>query len=578
MSKIQKIYEVNLSFFKKIIASFSLTEKGIIIIFIIFLFFSGLSILEKVNSLITTKVPTAGGTLTEGLIGSARFINPLLELSDSDRDLTYLIYSGLLRVNSEGELIPDLAESYSISDDGLVYSFKIRDDAYFHDGTEVTSDDVKYTIQMIQDINLRSPKRNNWLGVQVEKINNKELSFTLKQPYSPFIENTTIGILPKHIWHNATIDEFSLSIYNTEPIGSGPYMIDKIKRNSLGIPNVYELKSFKKYTLGAPFVKNLKIIFFSNEKSLYDAYVGGLIDSTSNLSLQSINNIEEINEKSEKIALPRIFGLFFNQNQAKIFLNKEIRQVLNMTVDRDRIVAQALGNYGDKITGPLPAGIINETDSDLKYDKEIAIAEAKEILLKNNWKFNEDEKVWEKVISKNETQKLAFSISTSNTPDLKIVADILKEDWSLLGIQIEIQAIDPLDLNQNVITQRNYDALLFGQVINRSLDLFAFWHSSQRNTGYNLANYTNSKVDKLLEEARQISDREKRLEKYKQVEAEIKNDTPAIFLYSPEFIYIIPDKIKGFKSGLVNNRSERFGEIYNWYIETNDIWNILISN
>ena len=87
--------------------------------------------------------------------------------------------------------------------------------------------------------------------------------------------------------------------------------------------------------------------------------------------------------------------------------------------------------------------------------------------------------------------------------------------------------------------------------------------------------YTNSKADKLLEDARQISDKEERLKKYTLFETEIKNDIPAIFIYSPEFIYILPTKVLGFKSGLINNRSERFEEVYKWYIETDKIWKFL---
>jgi len=577
MLNIKNIYKTKLAYLQKLIQSFGLTEKVIFIILSFILVISSLALLQKVNLNFITERPAHGGILNEGLVGSTRFINPLLELSDSDRDLTYLIYSGLMRATAEGDLVPDLATSYNISADGLTYTFKINPDAYFHDGEKVTADDVKYTIEMAQDLSLRSPKRNNWIGVSVEKISEDKITFRLKQPYSPFLENTTLGILPKHIWANATADEFPFSSYNIEPIGSGPYKIYKIKRNSSGIPVYYELKAFKKYTLGEPFITTLNFNFYSNEKDLTDAYLAGQIDSTSVLSLQGLDDLKDKSAvMMKKISLPRIFGVFFNQNQAKVFLNKEVRTALELTANRDRIVAEALNGYGEKITGPLPNGVLSTTPkSTIIYDKDQVIKQAQTILTKAGWKFNETDKIWEKKISKKETQKLAFSISTSNTPDLKKVAEILKEDWTLLGAQVEIQTFDPSDLNQSVIGQRKYDVLLFGEIINRSLDLFAFWHSSQRNTGYNVAMYTNSKADKLLEEARQISDKEARLKKYALFEKEIQNDVPAIFLYAPEFVCILPTKVQGFKSGLINNRSERFEEIYKWYIETDKIWNFI---
>ncbi len=580
MINISKLYRKKLNNLEKIAKSFNLTEKTIAIILSLILMISCLSLIWKINLIFVTEVPSRGGLLTEGLIGSARFINPLLELSDADRDLTYLIYSGLMRATAKGDLIVDLAESYNISDDGLTYTFKIKTDAYFHDNKKVTADDIKYTVQMAQDTNLRSPKRNNWVGVEVEKINDSEIAFHLKQPFSPFLENMTLGILPKHIWGQANTDEFSLSLYNTEPIGSGPYKINNIKKNSLGIPVTYKLKSFEKYTLGEPYITTLNFKLYSNEKDLTTAYLNGDVESTSAFSLQNLNDIKDKdknNSIAEAISLPRIFGLFFNQNQAKIFLNPVVRQALNITVDKDRIITEALNGYGKKINSPLPSGILTTSNKqNYNYNKEESINKAREILTKDGWKLNESEQVLEKKISKNETQKLAFSISTSNVSDLKKVADILKEDWALLGIQVDVQVFDPSDLNQSVISLRKYDSLLFGKIINRSLDLFAFWHSSQRNTGYNVSMYTNSKVDKLLEEARQITDKKIRLEKYAQFEVEITNDIPAIFIYTPELIYILPSKIKGFESGLINNRSERFEEIHKWYINTDKIWNFLI--
>jgi len=576
MLNIKNIYKTKSNYLEKIVRSFCLTEKTIYIILAIILATSSLSLFWKVNLHFITEVPAHGGSLSEGQIGSPRFINPLLELSDADRDLTYLVYSGLMRATAQGDLIPDLAESYTISPDGLTYTFKMRDGVYFHDGQKVTADDIEYTVAMAQDVALRSPKRTSWTGVTVNKISENEIAFELNQPYSPFLENTTLGILPKHIWNNATTDEFTFSSYNIEPIGSGPYKINLIKKSNLGIPNYYELASFSEYALGEPFISTIKFNFYSNEKALTDAYLSGEIESTSSIAPQNIDILKNKNEvDAEKISLPRVFGVFFNQNQAKIFLNKEVRTALNMTVDKDRIVSEVLGGYGKKIDSPLPDGTSLDSKGESTYNKEEAIKQAQEILTKAGWKKNETDGIWEKKVSKKETQRLTFSVSTSNTTDLKRVADIIKEDWTLLGAQVEILTFEPSDLNQSVISQRKYDSLLFGEIVNRSLDLFAFWHSSQRNTGLNVAMYTNSKADKLLEDARQISDKTERLEKYALFEKEIKNDVPAIFIYSPEFIYILPGKILGFESGLINNRSERFEEVHNWYIETDKIWNFL---
>jgi peptide/nickel transport system substrate-binding protein len=579
MLNIKYLYKTKANYLDKILKSFNLTEKTIFITLSAILIISGLTLLGKVNNYFVSQVPAQGGSLNEGLIGSPRFINPLLELSDSDRDLTYLVYSGLMRATPEGNLIPDLAESYTISDDGLTYTFKLKEDAYFHDGTKVTASDIEYTIEMAQNAALRSPKKTSWAGVTVNKISEEEIVFELKQPYSPFLENTTLGILPKHIWSSASADEFPFSPYNIQAIGSGPYKIKNINRNGSGIPISYELTAFDEYALGEPYITDLKLSFYANEKSLTDDYLSGVIESTSAITPQNLDDFKkqsDINE--ERISLPRIFGLFFNQNQNKVFLNKEVRTALNMTVDKNRIVTEVLGGYGEIIDSPLPNGSISaKENATTTYDRDQTIKSAQAVLTKAGWKFNETEKVWKKVISKKETQILTFSIATSNTDDLKKTAEILKEDWTLLGAQVTVQTFDQSDLNQTVIGPRKYDALLFGEVVGRNLDLFAFWHSSQRLVGYNVALYTNSKADKLLEDARQTSDPEKRLKDFVAFATEIKNDIPAIFIYSPQFIYALPKKVQGFNSGLINNRSERFENIYKWYVETDQVWNFLIN-
>ncbi|TAK57709.1 hypothetical protein EPO17_01290, partial [Patescibacteria group bacterium] len=164
------------------IAEFSPTEKVAFVFFLVLLSVSALTMLQKVNKSFMVEVPALGGTLEEGIIGTPRFINPVLALGDADRDLTTLVYSGLLKVNTHGELVPDLAESYTVSPDGLEYSFILRKTALFHDDAPVTAEDVEFTIQKIQDPAIKSPKRANWDGVTVHKVDDHHIVFILKKP------------------------------------------------------------------------------------------------------------------------------------------------------------------------------------------------------------------------------------------------------------------------------------------------------------------------------------------------------------------------------------------------------------
>lgn len=564
----------------KLIGSFSISEKVVFYLFVIIFITSSALLLWKVNQYFLVEFPTNGGELKEGIIGSPRFINPILATNDADRDMTALVYSGLMKSNPEGKLAPDIAEKYTISDDGLVYSFKLKDNVYFHDGKKVTTDDVEFTINKTQDSTLKSPRRASWDGITISKKNELEIDFILKQPYSPFLENTTLGILPKHIWANFDSDQFSFSLFNIEPVGSGPYKIKSVKKNSYGIPTYYTLTSFNKHALGEPYLKNLIVNFYQNEKSLLDDFQNGNIESINTVSSQ---NAEILKNKKDlqiiRAPLSRIFGIFFNQSQSPVLVNKEVREALNIAVDKNRIVDEVLNGYGIKINSPMPSELIaSSTESEMEKEGiDDRIKRASSLLEEKGWKINTKDNILEKK-TKTSTEQLRFAISTSNTPELKKVAELVKETWEKLGAKVEIKIFEQGDLNQN-IRARKYDALLFGEIIGRDLDLFAFWHSSQRkDPGLNIALYANSKSDKLLEDARKTEDKNERMEKYKQFQAEIEKDVPAIFLYSPDFIYIIPKKIKGYSIGRIITPAERFLNVNDWYINTSKVWKIFAGD
>lgn len=563
-----------------IIKKFSISERLFFYFLCILFISSGLIILNKVNNSISVQVPTNGGFLKEGIIGSPRFVNPVLAVSDVDHDLTSLIYSGLMKSTPDNALVPDLAQSYNISNDGLTYTFILRDDIYFHDGVKVTTDDVEFTIDKIQDSTIKSPKRPGFYDVKIEKADSKQIKFILKTPYSPFLENLTIGILPKHLWANLSSDEFSLSQYNVEPIGSGPYKVSKmdtLKKNMLLIPTYYELSSFDKYIAGKPFIDTLIINFYKDEKTLIDAYNKKEVEAINSISPEKIVDIKkQKNSEINTSPLPRVFAVFFNQNQSEALSYKEVRQALNMAVDRNKIVDDVLSGYGKPLYGPIPAGLIgNQSSADIKNsDIDGAIS----LLTKAGWVQSSSTGIMSKKVSKTKTIQLSITISTLNSPDLVKTAELVKSDWEKIGAQVDIKQFDFGDLQQNIIRPRKFDALLYGEVVGRDMDFFAFWHSSQRNDpGLNISMYTNAKVDKLLEDARKTSDTSVRITDYQNFSGEVQKDVPAVFLYSPEFIYITPGKIQGFSLGTVTLPFERFLNINNWYIETNNLWKMFLN-
>ncbi len=555
--------------------NFSPTEKLVFALCTLLLVLGAGSLLYKVNALFLTEIPAPGGELREGIIGSPRFVNPLLSLSDADRDLATLVYSGLLRPTPSGRLVPDLAERFEISDDGMSYTFSLRNDATFHDGSSVTADDIVFTIQKAQDPALKSPKRANWEGVSVEKKDDRTIVLTLKQPYAPFLENATLGILPKHLWKDAGSEQFPFSPLNLNAVGSGPYKVAKIKRNASGIPLSFELSAFKEYAQDMPYIKRIIVYFYQSEKDLLAALASGEIESVNTVTPQAAKDLEAQWLRIERTPLPRVFGVFFNQNQAPLLAEKAVRQALELATDKKKIVDAVLSGYGVPIDGPIPPLILEQSIEEAT-STSVRLAQANALLDKAKWVKNTATGIRERTKGKGkDAQTLSFSLATGDIPELRESAELLKEMWKSIGVDVRVQIFESGDLNQNIIRPRKFDSLLFGEIIGRDLDLFAFWHSSQRNDpGLNIAMYTNSKVDKLLEEARKTTDEERRVENYQSAIATIRADAPAVFLYSPEFIYVLPKHVKGFTLNRTTIPSERFLDVEHWYINTEKVWDI----
>ncbi len=530
--------------------------------------------LLKVNSAFLVKMPISGGSVVEGVVGNPRFINPVLAISEADKSLVSLIYSGLVRIDTTGEVRNDLAENVLVSEDGLTYEVTLRKDAVFHDDRPVTADDVVFTIQKILDPNIKSPQYGDFAGVSISKVDEHKVSFSLRKPYSPFIKNLTIGILPKHIWSTVTDDEFSFSQWNVLPIGSGPYMVEKTDRDSGGIPNYYDLVPFDEYLYEKPFITHYIFKFYSSETDILEAYDGGEVDILGGISPDEALTINRNRSDITNSPLPRIFGVFFNQNANKALLDKNVREALDTAAPKEEILKIVLNGFGKVINGPLPPMFSRTSTTESLRTASERIEAASSTLAKAGWVKNKDTGILEKK-NKNDTIKLSFSISTSDNPDLEKVAQMLEVAWTSLGAEVKVSIYESGDLNQNVIRPRKYDALLFGEVIGKDGDAFPFWHSSERNDpGLNIALYVNSQVDKILESIRSERDEEKKQELYLSFEKAIMSDVPAVFLYSPNYIYVVPDNLNGIRMEKLSTPQDRYRGVRNWYVETNSVWRI----
>lgn len=520
------------------------------------------------NNSFTALTPTRGGELVEGIVGIPRFVSPALAISRTDQDVVALLYSGLMKIDTTGTLVPDIASSVTLSEDGLVYTVKLRQDASFHDLVPITAADVVFTINLISDPELKSPLRGNWSDVTATVVNDFELTITLTEAYAPFIENFTVGIMPKHIWAALPIEQLPFSQYNTEPVGSGPFMIAKVNRDTTGLISSYELKPAPKQE-SAPNLAGITLTFFQNENLLMAALLDKTVQASVYVPNERIAELPTDTFTVHTYPLPRVFAIFFNQNRSVVLRDKAAREALNIAVDRNKLVATVLDGYGVPTTKP----IVNDQRALLLDNPEQVISSStpEGILAAGGWKRNGDNN-WEKKIGQS-TEVLAVTISTGNSDLFNIAANLIAEEWRAIGVAVEVEQYDQTGLVQSVIRSRDFQALLFGIDMNRLQDLYPFWHSSQKDDpGLNISQYTNVTVDRLLETARRTSDPIKQWEAINTTSEEITADTPAIFLFAPSLPYVVAKDIVTAPIVMLGKPADRFMNISQWHAQSDLVW------
>ncbi|MDP3970699.1 MAG: ABC transporter substrate-binding protein [bacterium] len=552
-----------------------LSGKERIIIGLSFLFFFlSIIFIGSYRYLSTTEVqPKIGGEYIEAVVGHPQYINPVLsQTNDVDLDISKLLYSGLFIRTKVQRLEPDLVSDYEISEDQLTYTFYLRRDAYWHDGEALTANDVIFTIQSIQDPNYQSPLEPSLRGVEVVKVDDYTLTLTLKEPFAPFLSSLTFGILPEHIWFNAykgSVQNITLSEYNVKPIGSGPFVFDKLVKDSAGVLKSYTVVPFEKYYGKHPYLESVTFVFTPDLISATELLRRKEVDAVAFISPDQKLELQKQHKQLQyyNLKLPQYTALFFNQEHSDILARDEVRQAIVWGVDRDSMIEQALQGDGEPIFTPILKGYIGHNDDIEKYGFDIA--KGIEILEEGGWILEDGTEFRTR---KDET--LEFGIATVNQDEFLKTLEILKENWTKMGIKVTVDVYEPEDIHEQIIKPRKYEALLFGEIVGVDPDPYAFWHSTQmEHPGLALSIFYQKNIDDLLETARKESDEEERRLKYLHFQNILAEELPAIFLYNPYYTYAIHRDVQGVDPQYITTPADRFADISNWYRKTERVKN-----
>ena len=540
-------------------------------------------------------VPKRSGTYTEALVGQPKYINPLYSnISDVDSDISSLVFSSLFRHDSGGELVKDLVETYEISEDKKVYTFTIRKDVKWHNGGDLTSNDVYFTFNAIKDAAYKSPLRSSFSGVSIEIIDDYSFRFILASPYAAFLELLTFGIMPADAWALIPPESAGQAGINLKPIGSGPYRYNQFtKEEKLGTIKEYQLVVNENYYGSLPYF-NLNFKFFGNFEDSINAFNNGDVDGISYLPSEMINNIEK--QKSTnffKLYLPQITAIFINTDKNPILGDKVVRQALAHAIDMNSIINKILNGGAYKIDGPILPNSFAYFAEIKKYDYNKA--EAERLLESIDWKKSViSQEMFEKasgdiesndINTKKEAEKIIrmgigdwrmknkeyflVKLTTVERSENQSIIEEVKSYWKELGIKAELETIPANQIQAKTIKPREFELLFYGQVLGADPDPYPFWHSSQiGEQGLNITNFNNKEVDKYLEEARLTNDVATRQGEYQKFQKIIAEEVPAIFMYSPLYTYAQNNKVKGFAVSDILVPSDRFENIFDWYIET----------
>ncbi|HEX7586189.1 MAG TPA: ABC transporter substrate-binding protein [Patescibacteria group bacterium] len=515
----------------------------------------------------TTAVATYGGEYIEGIVGQPQHLNPVIAVSNNaDDDITQIIYSGLLKYNAEAKLQSDLAESYEISEDKMLYTFHLRQDVLWHDGQPLTAEDILFTVNLITDPAYKSPLRGNWQGIETTMVDNHTITFGVKNPYAGLLNNFTFGVLPKHIWETISPDQFPLADVNLEPIGSGPYKYASYQKDSSGNIISYKLAANPGYYAGKPYISKMTFNFYPDDNSILEAYNKKEIMGISGLSPQKTTQIKlQQSTALHKFNIPRYFAVFLNQTKSIPLANDEVRFALSYATNREEIINKVLNGNGTPIYSPILPGMIGYSDEIEK--RQFDLEKANKLLDDNGWSRGEDG-----VRSKNGVA-LEIDLATTEWDELQQTAEMIKEQWGKIGARVNLNILSISDIQQNYIRPREYEALLFGQVLGADPDPYSFWHSTQKkDPGLNLSLFGDNKADGLIESGRAEFDREKRAAIYQEFQQIIAKEAPAVFLYSPDYIYPVNKKVQGINTRTLVSPAKRFSDINLWHIKTKRIW------
>jgi peptide/nickel transport system substrate-binding protein len=509
--------------------------------------------------------PGRGGTYVEGIAGFPRYLNPLFSgYSEVDRDICALLFGGLTRLNEQGEVEPDLARAWDMSPDGLTYTFYLRSNAYWHDGVPVTAADVLFTIGLLQSPDFSGPAdlgSSIWRAVTVEEVDQRTVRFVLNEPYAPFLDYTTVGLLPAHRLQG--VQAADLPTLDFDPIGNGPFRVAESEIDEeTGTVTSLLLERASRYYRARPYLERIQFRFYPSWRAVLNGYEAGEVEGVGRIPLAILERVSDLPSLNLFSTYTAEYGLVFlnlARSDLPFFQEAEVRQALMYALDRQRIIDEVLDGQALVAHSPFILGTWAYKENVQRY--EYAPDQANGLLNSSGWiQLAADDGLRNK-----RGHRLAFTLLTSSEPERLGIAELLVEQWSTLGISVTIQTGSPPEIRQALIS-RDFEAILLNVDWAGDPDPYSFWHETQITDGQNYAGFVHRRASEVMEQARIAIRRDKRELLYDEFQDIFAQEMPALLLYVPVYTYGVDQRVHDVQVGPLMDPPDRFRTISDWWI------------
>lgn len=514
--------------------------------------------------------PVPGGIYKEGVLGTFTNANPMYATSNADSTVSRLVFAGLLKHDVNNQLVGELASGYTTDVNGLTYTVKLKPNLIWHDGKPLTSEDVVYTFQTIQNPDAQSPLKSSWQGIEVSATDAQTVVFKLPSPLAAFPYNLTTGIVPKHILSRVAPSDLRSAEFNTaNPVGAGPFAWQAIEVKGSDPKKAQQqiaLLPFEQYTLGEPKLSEFIVHVYADQEQLIDSFAANKVTA-----IEGINNLPQDITDNPSVYVHNLplnaANMVFFKTTSGVLANKEVRKALIQAADVPKITS--------KLT--YPTHLVREPflEGQAGFDPTLAQAgfdlqAAQKQLDSTGWTIGKDG------VRQKNGQRLTFKLSVANTPESKMVAGQLKEQWKALGVDLQVDPQKPSDF-QSTLSFHSYDAVLYGITIGSDPDVFVYWASSQADvrssSRLNLSEFKNTTADTALEAGRTRRDPALRTIKYRPFLQTWQQEAPALGLYQPRLLYATNGPLFGLGDHSIDSPVGRLNNVHNWQIRQAKVTN-----